>query len=180
MYNNLIYGNGVGNGGGNCLTVWAGPPDTITSTTNYVFNNTLSAATYYPVICDGGFLGLTNNIILGAHDGSVAAVHGATIWCDYNLLTNTISARSGIVNGGHNVRVSNPGFVNRAQGLFWLTSSSPARNAASSALASPVDFFGRSQRPVTDAGAFQYDAALSTDAQELDPSPPRPDYWSLP
>ncbi len=179
VYDNLIYGNGAGDGGRNCITVWAGPPGAGVMTTNYVFNNTLISSTYYPVICDYGYLGLTNNIILGSFGGSLAVADGGTIWADYNCLTNTMAARNGIIDGGHNRIIADPGFVSANRGLFWLTSSSPARGAANGAIVPPVDFFGKAQAAVTDVGAFQYSSSLQSDTRVLDPSN-NPDYWSLP
>ncbi len=177
IYNNLIYGNGAGNDGRNCITVWAGPPGAGVSTTNYIFNNTLAAATYYPVICDYGFLAVSNNIILGSYDGILAAEDGGTIWYDHNLFTNTVPVRSGLVSGGHNIVAANPGLVNSGSGLFWLTSASPARGLADTSIVPPFDFFGRPLSAVSDVGAFQYDPVLGADIRVLDPSP-SPDYWT--
>lgn len=179
VYNNLIYGNGVCDAGRNCLTVWAGPPGSGVMTTNYVFNNTLVADTYYPVICDSGYLGLSNNIILGAYDGTLIAVDGGTIWSSYNCFTNAVRASDVVVDGGHNVVATNPGFVNAANGLFWLTSTSPARGSANKTLIPPIDFFGNSQSSCNDAGAFQYNALYETDTRILEPSPAYPDYWFI-
>jgi hypothetical protein len=181
VYNNLVYGNGLCDGGRNCLTVWAGPPGSGAATTNYVFNNTLVADTYYPVVANYGFLGLTNNIILGAYDGSVIGGYGALLGCDYNLFTNAVHVGDGVMNGGHNlVTTASPGFVNAANGLFWLRTDSPARGAADPNLVPPMDFFDQTQPGAADLGAFQFNSILSTDTRVLDPSPAVPDYWTLP
>lgn len=181
IYNNLVYGNGVCDNGRNCLTVWAGPPGAGVATTNYIFNNTLIADTYYPVVCDYGFVGLTNNLILGSYDGSLIGVDGATLWCDYNLLTNALHVGSGVLDGGHNIVTTNqPGFVNPSNGLFWLLPTSPARSVANPQTSPPVSFFGVVQTGVTDIGAFQFNLSLSADTRVLDPSPPNPDYWAMP
>jgi hypothetical protein len=177
VYDNLIYANGNCDNGRNCLTVWAGPPGSGVMTTNYVFNNTLIASTYYPVICDSGYLALSNNIILGSYDGTLIAVDGGTIWSDHNCFTNTLRVGNGIVDGGHNLIVSDPGFVNAGQGLFWLTANSPARGSADPAVMPPVDFFGMPQTSYTDIGAFQYNQLYETDIRVLDPSSSDPDYW---
>jgi hypothetical protein len=177
VYDNLIYRNGICNGGRNCLTVWAGPPAGNVGTTNYVFNNTLISDTWNPVVADGGYLALSNNIILGSYDGSVAGVDGAVIWCDYNLLTNTLHAGNGVVNGGHNIITNGASFVNAGNGLFSLRSYSPARGVANGSVIPPVDFFGKNQSSVADVGAFQYSPLYESDTRVLDPSPTNPDYW---
>lgn len=105
------------------------PGGTWITTTSYVFNNTLTASTYYRITANLGYLALSNNIILGSYYGSIAAVNGATVRCDYKLLTNGI-ATGGVVNSGRKVIDPGLGFVSAANGLFWLRSTSPDRNKA--------------------------------------------------
>lgn len=161
FYNNLVYGNR------NAVTVWSP-----TGQTNYVFNNTL-VSDRYVLLADHGTLCVTNNILIGSSTRRIfSASDGAAIWADYNVISANGKRR-----GAHDVMVDDPGFVNPREGLFWLGADSPARAAAAEWLVPPVDFFGREQARVLDAGAFQYRWHLTRDIRVLDASAARPDYW---
>lgn len=182
FYNNLVYGNGVGNGGKNCIVINANEfADTVVAATNWVFNNTLLNNGLIPVVLAyNGTIYLTNNIIVGGNGswylGNIDIVSGVG-YSDYNVVTNSFSG-SHAVDGGHNVitSLSSIGFVNATNGLYWLTGNSPARSAAYNR-PPPVDFFGAPQGSVSDIGAFQYNALYETDTRALDPSSAYPDYW---
>lgn len=181
VYNNLVYGNGLGPSGsgtgaprGHCVTLWATTGVNYCNTTNYVYDNTFIGLGGFPTVdIWNGTWCLTNNIILG---NVINNEDVAIIRCDYNLSTVSLSP----FNGPHDVVSSTPNFVNPANGLYWLTSGSPARNRALSTLCGPVDFFGNAQSSVRDIGAVQYNATSAGDTRDLDPSPADPDYWLLP
>jgi hypothetical protein len=174
VYNNLVYGHTNKYG----VTIWGADGNGLLPGTNYLFSNT---------ILDGvslayGTAWVSNNIILPspfnpAQPLCCYASRPPIVGADYNLGTVPMSPA-----GAHNVIRKVPGstlFVNLPHGLYWLSSGSPARNAAANLPAS-VDFFGRPQSSLADIGAFQYSPALTGDIRVLDPSPANPDYWSLP
>lgn len=168
VYNNLIYNNNSG------LTVWAD-----SGYTNYVYNNTIVVASNYCVVSMYGHL-LAKNNILAVQSGwwpTVDPENGSVVETDYNLVNK--SPQSPYPGGPHDVVASQPGFVKFANGLYWLSSTSPARNAGNPQIASPVDFFGRSGTAVRDIGAFQYSDVLAADTRVLDPITPGSDYWSV-
>lgn len=170
IYNNLTEGHTNRFG----VVVWANA----TNDTNFVFGNT---------ILDGlqvvkGIVCITNNIILpSSHDPNNPIDSISGVWpqvnSDYNLGTNSF-----IWTGPHDsfTNYSGIGFVNPANGLYWISSTSAVRGRALSTGCGPVDFFGNPQSSVTDIGAFQYNAVLSGDMRVLEPSPAEPDYWSKP
>ena len=175
IYNNLIYGN---TNGGYGMDVYGGSYSTASSSiinpgTNYVFNNTILDS----ILCVGGTVCLTNNIILPSPGRAALQLGGnpSVLLSDYNLGTSTIHGDA------HEVisTWSGLGFVNPSNGLYWLTSGSSAMGKAFAGLYGPVDFFGNSQSSITAIGAFQYSAALAGDTRVLDPSP-NADYWSMP
>lgn len=184
VYNNLIYGNGTGNGGKNGLVVWGAPPSTAGDTTNYFYGNTIIGGTnYYCIVSGNGTLLVTNNLILGPnYDGEIIQAFGepSTIICAYNLSHAALHSGDGVVNGGNNITSSTANFTGYA-GRYWLVSGSPARNVALAGVAGPVDFFGDIQTTVTDIGAFQYSAILAADERTLEPTPSTgADYWGDP
>lgn len=169
VYNNLIYNNDAG------VTVWAD-----SGYTNYLYNNTIIAPSNYCVISEYGRIIVKNNILLVTSGWwpTIGPGNGSVVETDYNLVSK--SPAPPYPGGPHDVVASNPGFVNQSNGLFWLTSNSPARGMANSSVSPPIDFFGRSDSLVSDVGAFQYSATLAGDSRILDPAPPGLDYWSLP
>lgn len=185
FYNNVVYGNGRGNGtreGNSCIVVNCNEAGgTVVAGTNWIYNNILENNGLYPVVpCYNGTVYLTNNIILGGNGagyaGNIKIVSGVG-YADYNLATNSF-AGSGAVEGGHNVVAADCGFVNAANGLWWLTANSPARGHAVNQPA-PVDFFGNAQSNVTDIGPFPYNQVYEADSRVLDPSPDYPDFWLI-
>lgn len=183
MYNNLIYANGVYNGGQNAVTIWSSATGISESLTNYFYGNTVIGGTnMYVILAGNGTLCVSNNLILGPpNDGYVIqmAAAPATIICAYNLLHGPLHSGNGVVNAGNNIIASDVHFVNPNNGLFWLAADSPARGKALAGAAGPVNFFGDAQSSVTDIGAFQYNAAYASDTRVLDPSPANPDYWAV-
>jgi len=183
FYNNLVYGNGRGNGaheGYDCIVVDCNEKGgTVVAGTNWIYNNILVNNGPFPVVpCYNGTVYLTNNIIIGGngagYSGSIKIVSGIG-YADYNLATNSF-AGSGAVDGGHNIVTSDCGFVNAANGLWWLTANSPARGQSVNQ-PGPVDFFGNVQSSVTDIGPFHYSQPYEADSRVLDPSPDYPDFW---
>ncbi|HZR21202.1 MAG TPA: hypothetical protein VFE51_28225, partial [Verrucomicrobiae bacterium] len=169
FYNNLIYGNSSG------VTVWSRA-----GFANYLFNNTIISDTNYCVLSAYGQLVVSNNI-LAVTTGwfpTLAGENNSVIVTDYNLVNKAATAP--YPSGAHDVVASNLGFVNSKNGLYWLSSSSPARGIAYQGLLAPVDFFGRTGLPTRDAGAFQYSDQLAPDTRILDPSGTTPDYWAAP
>lgn len=184
VYNNLIYGNGTGNGGKNGFVVWGAPPSTAGDTTNYFYGNTILGGTnYYCIVSGNGTLCVTNNLILGPnYDGEVIQAFGepSTIICAYNLSHAALHSGDGVVNGGNNITSTTANFAGAA-GRYWLAAGSPARGAALAGVAGPVDWFGNAQSTVTDLGAVQYSAALALDGRVLEPTPlAGADYWGEP
>jgi hypothetical protein len=169
FYNNLIYGNSSG------VTVWSRA-----GFANYLFNNTIISDTNYCVLSAYGRLVVSNNI-LAVTTGwfpTIAGENNSVIVTDYNLVNKQATAP--YPSGAHDVIAGNLGFVNSKNGLYWLSSSSPARSMAYQGLPAPVDFFGRTGLPTRDPGAFQYSDMLATDTRILDPSGTKPDYWAAP
>ncbi len=175
IYNNLTYGHTNAYG----VAIWGAVNGGSLPGTNYCFNNTIldGLQLYY------GTAWVTNNIILPSQHNPTTPMYvsssaPSTVSADYNLGTNTISPV-----GAHNV-ITNVArttmFVNLANGLYWLSATSPARNTAKPDVFGPTDFFGNGQSSVHDIGAFQYDPTLVGDTRVLDPSPADPDYWALP
>jgi hypothetical protein len=183
-YNNLIYGNGTGNGGKNCVVINGNEAGgTVVPATNMVYNNILINNGSYPVVASyNGTVCFTNNIVIGGngsgYSGNIEIVSGVG-YADYNLAMSSF-AGSHAVDGGHNVvtSLSKLGFVNSSKGLYWLTSGSSARGAAFNR-PSTADFFGNAQALDSDIGAFQYNPLYETDSRVLDPSPANPDYWLI-
>jgi len=174
VYNNVIYGHTNSYG----LTIWGAVDGGQNPGTNYILNNT---------VLDGiqlryGTANVSNNIVLPSPRAIYDPLNIATgasapvVNADYNLGTNAI-----VPNGGHNILTADPGFVSRANGLFWLASASPARGAALPRATGPNSFFGILRASVTDIGAVQYLDALTFDGRKLDPSPTYgADYWATP
>lgn len=166
VYNNLLFKNNRGM----VISVEAG-------LTNYAFNNTIISNTSTAVQLYGtttGTVYLTNNIILNNGNGSIASAGGLTVIEDYNVVESAVSSP-----GTHDVVATSVSVVNGAGGLYWLTYSSVARNAAVNQ-PPPVDFFGYPQTSVADIGAFQYgpDNWKSFDTRTLYQSA-FPAYWDV-
>ncbi|MBL9168129.1 MAG: right-handed parallel beta-helix repeat-containing protein [Verrucomicrobiales bacterium] len=168
--NNLVYGNGVG-----ALTIWSKY-----NHTNYILNNTLIASEYC-VIAENCRLVVANNIIMAGPSWypCLAGPSGTIIYSSNNVFNKPSSA--GDPRTASDLVTSNPGFLNTARGLYWLTSSSPARGRARKVTAfNYPNFFadadlGSASR---DAGAFEYDPSYAGDTRVLAPSPAVPDYWA--
>jgi len=172
VYNNLTYGHTNASG----VTLWNAVDGGAKPGTNYLFSNTIldGVSIAYGTAC------ATNNIILGSRGNpngpmTVSRTRVPVVYTDYNLSSVVL-----VPAGSNDVVVPQVSFVNPSKGLYWLTSNSPARNAANPSVSPPVDFFGNAQPSVSDIGAFQYNAILDGDIRVLDPSPANPDYWSLP
>lgn len=165
VYRNLMYGNGRG---AFIVYSWGGY-------TNYLFNNTILADVNGPVQTDYGVLCMTNNIILSTSGSRLVEEDvGPPVLRDYNVVSQPDSSP-----GPHDIYVTDAGFVNSANGLYWLSATSPARGAATPNVFALPDFFGNSASSVKDAGAFQYSAALEADIRVLDPPSSYPDYWAV-
>jgi hypothetical protein len=183
IYENLVYRNGDGNGGKNCIVIACNGENGVVAGTNYIFGNICFNNNLVPtILCYDGTCYLSNNIIGGGngggYSGNIDIVSGVG-YADYNLVTNSFSG-SGSVDGGHNVVTNGFGLVNSANGLFWPTANSPARGKAVNQPPT-ADFFGNVQNSVSDIGAFQFDATLTTDIRGLDPSPSYgANYWTEP
>ena len=169
IYANLIYGNGRG------IVIYGQ-----TNCTNYVFNNTVictnSAVESTPILSRrSGILAATNNIALGNRYSIRSDDNGpgaSLIRADYNVVSNPAG-------GPHDRVASAVGFVAPESGLYWLATVSAARGAANATEIPPVNFFGKVQSGVADAGALQYDSVLASDTRVLDPSGSAgADYWS--
>lgn len=174
VYNNLVYGHTNKYG----VTIWGADGTGSLPGTNYLLNNTIldGVSLYY------GAVWVTNNIILPSlvdpqNPVSSSPGNPPVVSADYNFGTVAINPA-----GAHNL-ITNVAasaiFVNPAQGLYWLATTSPPRKAAASQPL-PVDFFGNTQATSADLGAVQYNAALLGDTRVLDPASVTPDYWSLP
>ena len=173
VYNNLTYGHTTVAG----LVIYnANGIYTTLTGTNYVFNNTILDGFY----TSWGTVMVSNNIILpnvntpnqGIYPGTSRP---PTIYADYNassaVLTNI---------GGHDIITNNIGFVNSANGLYWLKSDSAVRGKAKTTVFSSPDFFGNTISSVTDIGAFQYNSLYASDTRTLDPSGTTgADYWTI-
>lgn len=177
IYNNLVYGHTNGAG----IIVWSDTDPLYNFPgTNYVTGNTLLDGIQVAL----GQVCISNNIILpipGAGGVNIAnnARRPAVVVNDCNLSTKSFNS-SGAAQGPHDVVTNYLGFVDPGNGLYWLTSDSPARGKASSIVFSSTDFFGNRQTIASDIGAFQYDPARVNDNRVLDPSPANPDYWERP
>lgn len=175
-FNNLVYSNNTTFTGGSEI-IYEDDSSNDSFAVNDFFNNVvINQAQRYPIeIASIGTARLTNNIILyntGGGAGGILTAYTPTIQRDYNLSTSALA-----LTGPHDVTSGTENFVNRGQGLYWLTSGSPARSAALGL--SMVPWFGGSAAAVTDIGAVQYAAGLTTDARVLDPSPSGgADYWT--
>ena len=153
-YNNLCYSNAVA--GGNAYEFSIDSDSGTSAGINYFYGNTFLSRNGTVSYINRAVVCLTNNILRGAnYVGSYGTVRSG------NNLSNPASSN----------------FVNPAKGLFWLTSGSSARGAAQAAICGPADFFGTAQSSVSDIGAFQYNAAYTTDSRVLGPSATYPDYW---
>jgi hypothetical protein len=176
FYNNLVYGHTNFYG----ITIWSGQDDGSggNAGTNWFYGNT---------ILDGmdlswGSVGITNNIILPSltfPTGGirVSGARPATVYSDYNVGTNSF----GTYAGPHDVITTYAGlkFVNPAAGLYWIQSSSAAKNVAIGSVFGSMDFFGNPQASVSSIGAFQYSSILSGDTRVLQPSPVYgANYWA--
>ncbi len=176
VYNNLCYRNY----GDSLLTGYQLGFNSlnVAGTTNYAFGNTLITTNGRALFCEWTTLCATNNIIVSTNNGIVTFSPSGTVsWTfgDYNLAPRALSAA-----GPHDVITSAYGFVNPANGLYWLTSTSAARCRALPGVFGPVDFFGTPQTNVCDVGAFQYQPAYASDTRVLDPSSYcGADYWVI-
>ena len=173
IYNNLIYGHTNAAG----VTLYGASSSGSLPGRNYFYNNT---------VLDGlnveyGVVMITNNIILPCTRVPTQPIYhfslrsSPTICNDYNLSTHAITPA-----GPHNMITNRVGFVNQANGLFWLQENSAARGKANSAVVPPVDFFGEPQALAADVGAFQYVPALVGDNRAFIAPSAKPDYWSGP
>jgi hypothetical protein len=168
IYNNLIYGNGRG------MTLY---PQV--GAHNYIFGNTIIATNVNnidspPILIrrNSNAVSITNNICIG-NGFSIVSDDASTFLEDYNFVSNTSSSP-----GTHDTVRSLSGFVNPANGLYWLASVSAARGMAVNQ-PPPLDFFANSVPSVADVGAFQYSQAYANDSRVLDPSPANgADYWA--
>lgn len=174
IYNNLTYGHTKTGAYGGMVVVANGFG---LGGENYVYGNTILDG----LQVDYGTVDVNNNIILPGVTYPSKPLYSCmstpVIIDNYNLSTLTINPA-----GANDVITSYTGigFVNPANGLYWISSTSQARGHALSSTCGPVDFFGNQQASVTDIGAFQYNAGLAGDTRVLDPSPANPDYWTQP
>lgn len=167
VYGNLIYSNAYG------MTIYS-----YGGYTNIVTGNTILNLTNDCINLNGGVCWITNNILMcGASYFIIDTNLGSeVVKTDYNLVSKTIAP-----NGTHDVLSAAFGFAAPARGLFWLSSTSPARGIAKTTIFAPVDFFGVTQSSMLDVGHAQFTAPLANDARTLDPSPAAgADYWGLP
>ena len=160
IYGNLMYGNNL-----NAMTMGSQSGSNF-----FIFNNT--------------FVQNNSSAVLYINDSSVGnAGHQRAVACCTNNIfvgSSIVQGYNALFQGDHNYTnssVSGVGFVNVANGLYWLTSGSPARNRANTSIIPPMDFLGKVQISVNDVGAFEYSAAYASDTRVLDPSPANPDYW---
>lgn len=181
VYNNLVYNNGWWMNkpfDGRCLAVYTSGYATLPFT-NYIYNNTFicdkapSGANGYLVDMVGTVF-FINNILLSPNGFDVYNSRPATAWLDYNLFTNkpnfltNTSAQQYVVDGGHNrYNVSSAGFLNPANGLYWLNSTSYARNMALGYYCGSIDFFSNPQTNVFDVGFSQYNTTYAGDTRNL-------------
>ena len=179
VYGNLIYGNQFSGSYGDQLSIYddsVGSGPSSGPQVNYIFGNTIISTGPYAISCQNGNIRITNNIIISSGSGILkfSAFSGDVINADYNLAPRPLA-----YSGPHDILSSAANFVNTANGLYWLSSSSPARGKALSAVCGPLNFFGAAQPSVTDIGAFQFNSTLTSDSRVLDPSS-APDYWASP
>jgi len=174
FYDNITYGHTNAYG----IAAWSAVDGGSLPGTNYIFNNTVldAIAPRYGTIC------ISNNIITASPRAVWDPINSASspanpiVLADYNMSTNVITP-----DGGHNVRTTDLGFVNRPKGVYWLASTSPARGAAFPSVFGPYGFFGILRSSVADIGAVQYKDSLTVDGRTLDPSPSYgADYWATP
>lgn len=182
-------------GGGNiargnvCRYNWgAGISDGNTGVTNYYSQN-LTYKNHFYAVAGSGFDSASKSLMWGNTFIETNYVFYTTTSTSY-YITNCIvfgtvgfNAGSVAITGDHNLTNGSltAGFVTPANGLYWLTSGSAARNIASTAIAGPYDSWSNLQSSVLDVGAFQYNVALSDDTRVLDPSPSTgADYWVKP
>lgn len=120
FYNNLSYGNFE-------YALILGGTNT-DANSHYVYNNTLlqgpdaTKAVLYVTQSGQGYL--TNNCLVG---GTLRSGSGPALIGNSNYVTTSYS---------------DPLFVNSTNGLYWLSASSPCRNAADTNVVPVVDFFG--------------------------------------